>query len=791
MQKISFNDHWKCWKTGLKSTTIDVDLPHDAMLLDERSEESEGGRSISWFDADDYTYEKTFWMDEDLKGEKIVFEFEGVYKNASVYINERKVLFHRYGYIGFYVEATKLLTYGAYNTVRVEVENSDQPNSRWYSGTGMIRPVWMLILKEKRIKLDSIRVTTLDIQETFLHIQAETNCPGKIRMEILDEEKVIYCSELEMDGLYQEEILLPDTQCWSPEDPKLYTCRLTFEEDVQEVRFGIRLVQLKEEEGLLLNGEKIILKGACIHHDNGILGACAYTFAERRKVKLLKEAGYNAIWSAHNPCSKALLDACDEFGMLLVDEYADMWYLPKTVFDYSENVETHYRKDLKKMVEKDYNHPSVIMYSVGNEITELATKKGLALCRKMASLIRKMDPYRFVTSGINFIYTFMTSVGAGPYSERKTELKTRFSNINGEVLYSVQGSIGEGVKKFGTRIAPENRYLKESANILDVVGYHYGVRRYRHDVAKYPKRMVLGSKSFTADAYQFWELAKQYPSIIGDFVWTGIDHLGDAGMGAWEYEEYAPKKDRGPGWISAGSGRLDLNGREYAEMAYTRVAFEMQEIGMGVVPVNHTRDSHSPSEWRMTNALESWSWNGCSGETATVEVYTRADHVSLFVNGRMVGTKTRKNDCRVVFHTTYEEGEVRAVAYDENHEPLTECTLTSGGDETMLSMEPEEKTLKQDELCYLHLRYTDKDGKIKPMQRGRIHLLVKNGKLLGFGSACPYYAESYLSETSDTYYGEALAIIKPEGNGPISVQAFCEYGKPVIEIPVENRDERG
>lgn len=792
MQKLQFNDGWICYRTGEREQAFEVTLPHDAMLLDERKENCPSGVTNGWYDAKDYTYEKTFTLPAEAKGQKVFLEFEGVYRKATVYLNEEKVAYHSYGYTGFYVDATSRLNMDGENTLRVEVINSDQPNCRWYSGTGIYRPVWMYIAPKKHIKVDRIKITTLDYEKRKIRAAVETTAQDRILVEILDGDRVLACE----DGLtdenkkYQAELELPEAQLWSPENPKLYTCKVTFGTDVQEVTFGIRTVECTPEKGFCINGERVILNGACIHHDNGILGACAYDFAEERKIRILKDAGYNAIRSAHNPCSKALLDACDRLGMLVMDEYIDGWYIHKTKYDYATEIEKNYKKDLRDLVDKDYNHPSVIMYSTGNEVSETAQKKGIAFTGALTKRLHELDSTRPVSCGVNIFFNFLSSMGFGVYSDKKADQAAADAEkkkaVGSEFYNTVAGIFGANFMKIGATLYPCDVKTRDAYAQMDVAGYNYGIKRYRHDLKKYPKRIILGSETFCADAYQFAELAKDEPRIIGDFVWAGMDYLGEVAIGSWEYKDYAPRFDGGCGWVAAGSGRIDLTGRELAEMAYTRVAFGIDKIGMGVAPVNHTKDSHSPSAWKMSNALESWSWNGCDGNEAKVEVYTRASKVKLFVNGECVGTKKPSGDCKVTFHTTYHDGELKAVAYDEQDQVIAEKVYVTAGEETILTVQPEQETVKKDGgLAFIRLKYTDEKGEVKPLARGDVKVTVEGGRLLGLGSACPYYADSYLTDSTDTYFGEALAVVKPDGSGDVILRAESPYGNAETVVCVE------
>ncbi len=790
MRKESFNENWICYQTGKKETAFAVSLPHDAMLLDERRQGSAGGVNNGWVDAKDYTYEKTFTAPQQWRELETVFYFEGVYHKATVYLNGEKICYHDYGYTGFFVNVTGKLLYGAENILTVTAINSDQPNCRWYSGTGIYRPVWLYQLPKRHICLQGIKITTLDYAKPKIRVQVQSAGGGNIRVDILnnDPRQVLWSAQGTTDGNFACDMELTGAKCWNTQHPYLYVCRVTFEEDVCEERFGIRIVTCDTQNGFTLNGERVILRGACIHHDNGILGACAYDFAEYRKIRLLKEAGYNAVRSAHNPCSEATLRASDEMGMLMMDEYTDMWYIHKTKNDYATEVETHYQEDLKAIVDKDYNHPSVVMYSTGNEVSETARRRGIRLCGNLTKRLHELDATRPVTCGVNIFFNFLSSMGFGVYSDKKAEQEVKNAKkkkaVGSEFFNNLAGLMGSDFMKFGATLYPCDVKTRDAFAAMDVAGYNYGIRRYEHDLKKYPQRIIVGSETFCSDAYAFWEAAKKHPRIIGDFVWAGMDYLGEVGIGSWEYSDYAPDFSHGEGWVAAGSGRLDLTGRALAETAYTRVAFELEKIGIGVTPVPYFGQKHSPSAWKMTNAIESWSWRGCTDKKTQVEVYARADHVSLYVNGECVGTKKPRGDCRVVFETIYKNGSVRAVAYDADEHVIAEKELKTAGQETVLTVKPEQSCVGRDDLCYVRLQFTDKQGNLKPLMREDITVQVEGGRLLGLGSACPYYTKSYLGSVTDTYYGEALAVIRPDGTGTVRVDARSAHAKGSAQIEV-------
>ena len=482
--------------------------------------------------------------------------------------------------------------------------------------------------------------------------------------------------------------------------------------------------------------------------------------------------------------------------MLVLDEYADMWYIHKTQYDYANFVEKNWKNDLQLMVEKDRNHPSVVMYSIGNEVAETAQPKGIGLAGQMVRRLHELDRSRPVTCGINIFFNFLSSLGFGVYSDKKAEqeaakaekAKSRKKKkaVGSEFINSVAGLLGAGFMKFGATLHGSDVKTRGAFAKLDVAGYNYGVDRYNRDLKKYPDRVILGSETFAADAAAFFDLAKEHPALIGDFVWTGMDYLGEVGLGAWEYREYAPTFEHGPGWIAAGSGSLDLIGASTGQMAYTQVAYGLSPIRIGVVPVKFAREKHSPAAWRFTNAMESWSWNGCGGMETTVEVYAQGHSAELLLNGKPLGRKRLSRHHRASFPVTYQDGELTAVSYDESGKELARAGLKTAGGETKLTLLPETEMVRAGELLYVRLRYTDEEGTVKSLARGDIRLTVAGGKLLALGSACPYNAAGYLNDTTDTYYGEALAIIAPTGSGKVSIQASSPYGTASVSLPCLN-----
>ena len=794
MKATSLLTGWTCRHLGDTAPGKPVTLPHDAMLAEPRTALSAGGTNTGWYEGYDYEYRRTLTVPENELADTHILEFEGVYHNAEVWLNGQKAAFRPYGYTNFYVDCAPYLHAGE-NELRVIARNADQPNSRWYSGAGIYRPVQLWTARGAHIALNGVKICTLSLDPAVVEVRVKTTAPGTVRLTVDD----LPTMQQESDGEAVFTLTLDNARLWTPETPKLYTCCVSFADDVVTETFGVRKVEWGTD-GFLLNGKRYIIQGACIHHDNGLLGAVCDPDAVARKVRLLKENGYNAIRSAHNPCSKALLAECDRQGMLVMDEYIDHWYIHKTEHDYVDYFNEWWHQDLTDMVEKDYNHPCVVLYSTGNEVSETAQKRGIALTKEMTDFLHGLDDSRPVTCGVNIFFNFLSSIGFGVYSDEKAkkeaeraekakqrgEKAAKKKAVGSQFFNNLAGLLGDEFMKRGATLHGCDVKTRDAFANMDIAGYNYGIYRYKHDLKKYPQRLILGSETFCNDAYKFRELAKQEPRLVGDFVWAGMDYLGEVMVGSWEYADYAETFDGGPGWVSAGSGRIDLTGKPLGEALYTRVALEADNGPyIAVCPVNHTGDRHSPSAWKMTNAMPSWSWTGCEGGKANVEVYARAARVELVLNGHTVGSKTLKNDCLARFSIPYESGTLEAVSYDAADHEIGRCKLQSADGTTRLTLDAEEPTVKPGHLCYVRLRYTDENGITKPLARGSIQVQVRGGTLVGLGSACPFNKHSYLDSETDTYYGEALAIVRMGDGEAMTIAASDGEYSAELTVPVQ------
>lgn len=811
MKKTDFNQGWSFIKKGEAART--VNLPHDAMLYEKRDPECLNGKSTGYFPGGQYTYRKTFQAPAAWVDKSVLIEFEGVYQNAAVFINGTEAACHPYGYTGFFIELDELLDFGGENTIEVTADTSGEPNTRWYSGAGIYRPVWLYIGEKDHIPVDGVQITTLSHEPAVIRVKTLVSS-GTARVEIFRENRLV-AGEIGNDV----RITVPDAALWSADSPSLYDCRVSLKKDglitdEQRVRFGICHLEWSTK-GLFINGKETKLRGACIHHDNGILGACEYPDAAMRRVRILKEAGFNAIRSAHNPLSKAMLEACDMLGLYVMDELCDMWYEHKNRYDYASHFEKWHASDLTAMIKKDISHPSVIMYSIGNEVTETAEPGGIALAGEMTGICHQLDDTRPVTCGINMALNVMHFAGLGVYKPGPGEevrppepknpkalailgkmmeaRKAQAAQAAGQQGQADTGAAGtaalgmradSGSRQDGKLVGSEyfNKMMvtmkeqqqavvrQEIAKILsedayaalDIAGYNYAVSRYELDAQDYPDRVSVGTETLPQKIYQNWQHVTNCPWSVGDFMWTGWDYLGEAGVGIFCYDSIG-EKDGGYPDLLAGSGVIDILGHERPETGLNRAVYGLSDQPtIGVEPLTHAEENHIISAWRFSDAVRSWSWEGCEGRNAEIIVYSRGDSAELFLNGISLG-KQKLIECQAKFQTVYCPGVLAAVAYDENGKELGRDELRSAVGETKLSVNADKVQLKANgqDLCYLDISLTGQDGIGKASVDRELTLTVTGaGTLAGVGNAAPCTEESYTDSVHTTFYGQAQAVLR-------------------------------
>lgn len=757
---ILLDSGWKFSFPGKQAE--EVTLPHDAMISEKRSATCAGGKQNAYFPGGKYRYERKLNIKKEDLGKEISLLFEGVYRNAEVFLNGEKAGEHAYGYTEFYVSLTGKVKEGE-NELVVTADNSLLPNCRWYTGGGIYRPVHLII--RGKDAPEYVKVSTISHSPAV--IKVETNEGAGV--EIFKE------GELVASGSAGE-FVLQNARLWSAEDPFLYTCTVTRGGEKLSVKFGVRTVSVSSSGGLLINGKRVLLRGGCIHHDNGILGACSYPDAEERRVRILKECGFNALRISHNPASRALLDACDKLGMYVLDEAFDGWYIPKDYHDYSRDFMKHYKEDLTAMAEKDFSRPSVIMYSVGNEVTESAEERGVKLMGEMRDILHSLDPTRPVTCGINVLLDVYVRHGLGVYKDKGEYVKAPLERVKGyKEKRSGSAFFNYWAQKLGklmffmSKGKTADKVLDAISPAIDIVGLNYASSRYDKDAALRPERIMLGTETMAGDLPYNWERVKKYPQLLGDFVWAAWDYIGEACIGDWTYYSYKGLP------LLAGQGMADITGFPKAQMHFMRTVWGMEKNPyLCVRPLNHSGECPKKGAWQFTDAIASWTWHGYEGKRTIAEVYSNAYAVRLERDGKVLGTRKVKAN-KALFKVTYRPGTLTAVALDESGNEVGRCELKTGGRGEKITVKTEKTRLRSGEICFAELMFTDENGEVLPYKEESIKIEVKGSaaKLKGFGSALCKTDETFTSNIHTAYRGRALvAFIGGErGKSEITVSA--------------------
>ena len=771
---------WQFSPAGADDWTT-VRLPHDAMLAEPRSADAAGGAELAYFEGGAYVYRTVWVADVDPETFPLVaIRFEGVQGDAQVLVNGTRVGVIRSGYVEFEFPIETAIRWGQPNEILVEVDNTKQPASRWYPGSGLYRPVHLVLRPRTYFANDGVRLRTRSATAAGATISVDYTIEhGDDAVEATFElvhEGVVAATGRGDGRQGTVTMTVWDPLLWSAETPHLYelVSQVRVADSVvdeRRERVGLRTVSVDAKQGLLINGTPVTLAGACIHHDNGPLGAATHRAAEYRRIRLLKEAGFTAIRSAHNPMSRHLLDACDEFGLYVLDELADYWFVRKSAHDASGTFRDTWREDADRMVEKDRNRPSVIMYASGNEIPETATAEGVTLTREITQYLHSIDPDRPVTVAINLFLNTLVSIGQSPFKQAEQGEKALAGSTEANVMINQIGRMMDVV----SRLPRADKATRDAFAEVDVAGYNYGIGRYRRDVRAYPNRVILGSETLPVDVPRAWKLATEHPAIIGDFVWAGWEYLGEAGVAVWVPGKRAGLSKPYP-YLIAGPGMFDLIGRPDITLRLAQAAWgRLPAPAIGVRPVNLSGTPMVRSAWRTTDAVESWSWRGCEGRKAQVEVYCADDEVELFLNGRRIGRRRtgQRKGFLARFTVPYQPGTLTAVAYRDGVE-TSRTSLTSATGPVRLDVTGKSRIVADGaDLIFADISLVDDAGVVEMLADEPVEVTVSGpGELIGFGTAAPATTESFLSASRTTFRGRALAVIRSTGEpGQITVTA--------------------
>ncbi len=762
MQKIPFNQNWRfkkneplafLWDVENSANWKTLDLPHDWSIQGDRKPDNPSSNLGGYFPMGFAWYEKTFEAPEEWRGKKVTIEFEGVFMNAEVWINNHPLGIHPYGYTSFYHDISPYLSLNETNTVRVSVDNSHPLNARWYSGSGIYRPVWLWIGDLVHIPIWGVFITTPEVSdaEAVVHIETrlENSSPDSQEISLLSiltgqdgstvqiVETPVKLAPLSRETVTQE-LRVANPRLWSPDEPALYQLTSTLSKqgivlDTTTTVAGIRSLAFSAKKGFLLNGQPLKLKGGCVHHDNGILGAASYPRSEERKVEVHKASGYNAIRCAHNPPAPSFLEACDRLGMLVIDEAFDVWREGKNPGDYHLAFDDWWQRDLDSMLYRDRNHPSVILWSIGNELMERGKPAGVAIAKMLAEHVRSVDPTRPVIAA-------NCEIGGGrPWADT-------------DPFFS----------------------------ILDISGYNYQYKNYQPDHERLPQRMMIGTESTPMEAFDHWMLVKQHPYILGDFVWTSLDYLGESGIGHVYYEGnetfFLPQYP----WHQANCGDLDLCGFKRPQSYYRDILWEQgKKIFLAVHPPLPEGKTLKLSYWGWPDVWRDWNWEGLEGKIFKVDVYSACEQVELFLNGKSLGSQpsTVKERFITSFEVPYEPGVLKAIGISGGQQVETDEIPTAGKPvQLRLTADRPHLSAGDGDLSFITVEVLDSQSYVHPSAQNEIFFTIQGeGSILAVGNSDPRSTERYTGNSRKAHRGRCMVVVKSNGgSGQIRLLAQAD-----------------
>lgn len=777
--QTSFDSSWKFLKAdvpnGERQNTLDADwrtveLPHDWSIEDLPAQSdsvigpfttrSPGSTSTGYVVGGTAWYRKHFRLNN-ITGKKIFLDFDGVYMNSDVWLNEHHLGNHPYGYTPFFYDLTPYLKHnGEENILAVRVRNEGR-NSRWYSGSGIYRHVWLTITNPVHVEQWGMHVTTPVISAGTAVVNIKTNIvndgnlsSAKLVTTIFDEKNkklAVVETPVALNSASKEviqNISISRPQLWSPGSPYLYHAVADImqgDQIIDRVRttFGVRSLDLSAEKGFLLNGKNIELRGGCMHHDNGPLGAAAIDRAEERRVELLKSYGFNAVRTSHNPPSQQFLDACDRLGIIVIDEAFDHWHREKNPQDYHLYFDTSWKEDIDAMVLRDRNHPSVVFWSIGNEINERADAPGLAIAAHLIAEIKRLDNTRPITEAICHFWDH------------------------------------PGYKWDTTAAA---------FALLNVGGYNYQWKEYEPDHKKFPQRIMMGTESVPKEAFDNWKLVEKYPYVIGDFVWTAMDYLGETGIGHTKLDSASSYQLQTFPWFNAWCGDIDLIGGKKPQLYYRDIVWRTSPMHIMVhepVPAGHKEEV---SFWGWPDEVPYYHFPGQEGKLLQVNVYTRYPQVRLELNGKIIDQKNvSPENLTATFEINYQPGSLKAVAID-NGRHVDSVSLRTKGRPTQITLTADRSRIKtsRNDLAYVVAEIVDANGELVPDALVPLHFTITgNGEIAATASASPNDMQSFQKPEHRTFRGKCLVIVRPKGKaGKITLKAEgggLNAGEVVIE----------
>lgn len=774
MKKIDINKQWEFYEsnesTGFmiweRPEPVMVDLPHDYIITKPRDAKAAGGAANAYFSEGEGVYRKNFFVDDEWKDKRILLDLDGAYMNTEIVLNGEVLGLHPYGYTPYQVDLTKYIKYdGQENCLKI-ITQSRQPSTRWYSGGGIYRGIALWVGGKICVKSWDIFIRTEEIKNDYAELKLDyvvDNITEQTKQvtalcEIIDaKEKTVWSKSCNLMLIARgkqyvtEQIILNNPHMWDTKTPYLYKVRITISEenrvlDVADTKFGVRVLEVSVREGFKLNHTTINLQGGCLHHDNGLLGACAYPKAEYRKIEKLKECGYNAVRIGHNPPSLAMLEACDELGILLLDECFDAWRMGKMPLDYHLYFEDWWERDIEYMVRRDRNHPCVISYSIGNEIAERDGKNnGAVWSERLTAKIKSLDNTRFIMSGLT-----------GIFDEGKEPGSNFDANVNGS----------------DTRWA---KVTEDYCKPLDVVGYNYLLERYEMDHKLYPNRVMICSESHAFNTYDYWQKVKKLPYVIGDFIWAAVDYLGEVGVGKvyWKNDKEQVSFMASYPWRSSWQSDLMLTGERRPQSYYREIMWGIsKKTYVFTTHPKHYGEEFFSFGWHWYDVKSDWTFEDkYIGKKVRVEAYGDGDKAEFILNGKSYGCMPYEKNIASM-DIPYEKGKLEVVTY-KNKEIVSKGYLQTANGKKMLILQPEDKSqvLKEGEIAYIKVSL--EDGEKNVYQSAEDEIIVKvtgDAKLLACGSGSPCSEDQIGSNHFHLYNGTGIVIVKAGKAGMFDVK---------------------
>ncbi len=757
MKITSLNGKWELEMNGQRS---EVTVPHDFMIGTERRADNSTGADHGYFAPGRAVYRRTFTADETAS--RHLLRFDGVMGLTEVYLNNQLLRFHPYGYTAFICDCGRYLKPGE-NQLTVIADNTAQITSRWYTGGGIIRDAELLTGAPASIAPWGIYVRTISLNGSDAYVSFDTTVlsdrdqEAKLIFTISDGANTVaeftrYLWLNEGETVYRTKKMLHGITPWSTETPKRYTVTATLtagdSADTASVVTGFRTIECDDERGFLLNGVPVKMNGMCNHHDNGILGAVSTRAAEERRIRILKADGFNAIRTSHNPPSSVMLDLCDEYGILVIDEIFDAWRVGKRDMDYHIWFDRYHEEDTRSMVIRDRNHPSVVMWSTGNEISEKkGTSDGYKTASRLAEIIRSLDDRPLTHALCDFW---------DDWEYRQKEEADRGKPATEMDFYADRTAI--------------------TAGTLDVVGYNYQCWRLEKDEIRFPDRLFAITESFPMDAAWVKRTMDAHPRLIGEFVWTGWDYFGETGLGRIEYDR------EGQMWGLSSYPEHHANCGDYsicsfrkAQWYYRHAAYHKGEVNILTVDPEVYGRKYAISAWGLYNCERTWTYPGKEDRMTTVYLCTVADEAELWQNGVSLGRFKPNEKGIITVDVTYRPGELTAAAY-VNGEEAGRDVLRTAGEAAFLKLHTESYS---DGTVFCEITAVDADDNTVPVYEDTVTVNAENGEVIATGSGRIDDDHIYTENSCRAYQGRLLAVIRRTG-GPLKINAFSHNLESIV-----------